>query len=412
MVDGPGRGQTLRDTSTWLEAAAIFLVSSAIGGLFFSVLYDIGRSDLPNHVKLVIESRTGPNQLGYSIYYPLLEFLSGGGDADALRTAAIAVLAASFGLRAAVTWLLLTLLNVGTAVRIVGTFAASVAAPITISACANPYLGNLSPTIWHNSTTILAAPFALLLFASTCWVLLRKDRSWGPQLLQVALVVLSGWTKPNYLIAMVPALLLWCLVVVALAGGGGRWRTFVDLWWRAAPTGVAAALVLLVQFLLTYGGDGLQIYGQRVTNLVAPFALWNEWSVRFGVNPPWAIFISILTPLVLTVVLWSVRRHRTPLSLAWLGVLVGLAEFSLLAEALQDGTVLFHGNWIWGAQLAMTVLFTVSVAAFLSEFRSLGWGKWIGLVLMAYQTLIGVRWLQTLLMGASPTTGTLLTCVA
>ncbi|MEO5744582.1 MAG: hypothetical protein ABIQ53_08355, partial [Terracoccus sp.] len=100
-----------------------------------------------------------------------------------------------------------------------------------------------------------------------------------------------------------------------------------------------------------------------------------------------------------------VKRYRLPLTLAWASVLVGLATFTVLAESLEDGTILFHGNWIWGAQISMAVLFVVSVAAFSREFRSIGWLKWVGVALVVYQVAMGAVWLQMLYSGQSLTFG-------
>lgn len=398
--------QPLRDRSTWLGALLMFVLGTVVGAAIFEFLARQGmNSDLPVHIQLVIDSRSQDTQLGYSIYYTLLEVLSGGGDVNALRRAAIAVLAGAYGLRLAATWFVFSLTGVGIAVRTVGTLVTAIAAPITVAGCEYLYLGKLTPVIWHNSTTILAVPFALMLFVSTCWVMLRKERAWTPQVVQVALVILSGWTKPNYLLALVPALALWCVVAVMVTTPGSRGGIFKDLWWRAAPAGLTAALVLVVQFVLTYGGPGLQISGQRVTNSIAPFAVWNEWGTQFGVSPGWSVAVSIVTPLLLTVLVLRGQRYRLPLTLAWLSVLVGLVQFTVLAEALEDGTILFHGNWIWGAQISMAVLFVVSVAAFSREFRSIGWLKWIAVALIVYQLIMGVVWLLMLLGGQSLTFG-------
>lgn len=299
----------------------------------------------------------------------------------------------------------------GTVAGVLGTLAASLAGPLSVSACEYLYLGKLSPVLWHNSTSILAAPFALLLFASTSRLLLAGERpGWRMQLVQLLLVVASGWAKPNYLLALVPALAVHCGVAVLAAPRGTRAAAFSSLWWRAAPTGLAAVLVLLGQYALTYGGDGLQILGQRVTNVVSPFALWRGWAETYGINPVWAVVASLLTPVLLTVLVWPAVRRRTPLVLAWLTVAVGLATFTLMAEALADGTILHHGNWMWGAQTAHMVLFVVLLVAFAQQFRMLPWPKWAAVGLVALQVVLGMRWVQTLVAGESATLATVLGC--
>ncbi len=378
---------------------------------FFAGLYPHeGASDLPLHVELVLGSRDDGDRLWYSFYYPLLELLSGGGDAEALRRATIGILAVAYGLRVAVTWLAFSFLRVGPFASGLGTLAASLAAPLSLTGCEYLYFGKLSPVLWHNSTSILAAPLALLLFASTCRML-AGDRPGGwAHVVQVLLVAGSGWAKPNYLLALVPALAIYCAVAVLLAARGRRAAAFTSLWRRAAPTGIAAVLVLLLQYALTYGGEGLRILDQRVTNVVSPFALWRGWEETYGINPAWAVFASLLTPLLVTLLIWRTARRRTPIVLAWLAVVVGLATFSLMAEALEDGTILHHGNWMWGAQTAHMVLFAVLLVAFAQQFRALPWPKWVAVGLVALQVLLGMRWIQTLLEGQSATLATVLGC--
>ncbi|MGC5583585.1 hypothetical protein [Ornithinimicrobium sp. W1665] len=345
------------------------------------------------------KGRTEDTQLNYTIYYRLLEALSGRGDADALHVATIVVLAGSYGLRVAVTWFIMSLAGLGVGLRVVGTLATSIAAPLTRDPLGYMHVGKLSPVIWHNSTTILAAPFALLLFASTCWVILRKDFTWAPQVVQLALVVVSGWTKPNYLLTLIPALVVVCVVDVATTATGLRLQSAKSLWWRAAPSGAAASVVLVSQFLLTYGGEGIQVNGQSVGNVVAPFAVWSEWKTQAGVQPLISVYLSLAPSFIASILIWRNSSLRLPLGLAWTSVIVGLVEFTILAEVLDDGTVLPHGNWVWGGQLSMAVLFVVSVTAALRDFRTLGRIKWFFVAVLTYQVAMGITWMVMLLSG-------------
>jgi hypothetical protein len=390
--------EPLRARSTWIGALVMFAVAAALSAPFFSSVSKLGRrTDLAWHAELVLQSRSQPNQLSYSIYYWLLDALSGHGDLDALIAVAMAIVSIAYGLRVALTWLVFSMVRLGAVGRVVGTVAASIAGPITVSAQDDIYLGKLSPVIWHNSTTILAVPFALMLFASTCWLLTRPGVSARTQAAQVVLVLLSGWTKPNFLLAFIPALALWCLVAVAAAPAGQRGSALRDLWRRAAPSGLAAVAVLVTQFALTYSGPGLQMLGQSVSNAFEPFAVWELWRTAFGVRPFVTVPTSLLAPLVLSLLVWRGKGYRLPLVLAWLAVLVGLLEFTLFAEVLADGTILFHGNWIWGAQISMMILFCLTVAAFMREWDSLPWPKWVGFVLVALQVVVGVGWILALL---------------
>lgn len=387
------QSNSLVDRSTWIGSGLALLIGTLMGARLFSTLSRFAGFDQIVHANLVIKSRNAETQLGYSLYYSLLDAVAAGGDLESLLNATTAVLAVSFGLRIAVTWLMLSFAGIGIGGRVVGTITASVAGPILLSSSEQFYFGKLTPVVWHNSTTILAAPFALLLFVSTCWVLSRRLNSWTSQTVQAVLVVLSALAKPNYLLALVPAVAVWCLIQVVQTPRPWRLAKLKELGVRAAPTFSVAAAVLLIQYWLTYGGPGLQIEGQRVSNVWRPFALWEIWHSDYGIDPLWCLFASVVTPLVLTILVWRIRLYRLPLTIAWSAVAVGLLEFSLLAESLEDGSTLFHGNWIWGAQSAMTVLFVVTLATYMREFSRLTWLKWVGFLLVAYQVVSGLRWL-------------------
>ncbi|WP_336922689.1 hypothetical protein [Aquipuribacter sp. SD81] len=369
-------------------------LGTVVGAVVFTSLSrSASGSDIYLHLGLVAQQRDGEIRLGYTLYYDLLDLLSGRGDEDAVRRAAVTVLAVSYGARLAVTWTLLSLLAVGTRARVAATLVAGVAAPLTLTPLAYFHLGKLSPVLWHNSTAVLAVPFALLLFASTCRLMTSRAPSWALQAGQVGLVVASAWTKPNYVLALVPALGLVGLGAALSAPRGERAKRTYDLLRRVAPTGLAAAAVLLLQYVGTYSGPGLVIQGETVRNTVAPFAVWEVWQTRFGVRILPSLFLSVVPVALLTYLVWRTRRYRYPLVLAWTSVLVGLVQFTVLAEVLDDGSVLFHGNWVWGAQLSMAVLFTLCVGMFARDFVTLGRRRWVAVSLLAFQTAMGLVFL-------------------
>lgn len=66
--------------------------------------------------------------------------------------------------------------------------------------------------------------------------------------------------------------------------------------------------------------------------------------------------LSILFPFVVTMI--NLRRtiDRTDIQLAWLSFLIGAAQMYLLAEG---GERIYHGNFRWGAQVTLFLLFAL-----------------------------------------------------
>jgi len=71
----------------------------------------------------------------------------------------------------------------------------------------NVYLGQIAPTIWHNSTTILVMPVVIVLFYVSVDFL--RTPSFRNAVSTSGLCILSAVIKPSYVIALMPILAAW-----------------------------------------------------------------------------------------------------------------------------------------------------------------------------------------------------------
>jgi hypothetical protein len=221
------------------------------------------------------------------------------------------------------------------------------------------YLDKIAPNFWFNSTSILAMPFAILLFFSALtWLRTLSFRSW---LWLLIFSLLSVLTKPNYVLAFMPAFGVATLIRVAVVRGTQTGRS---LWFFA---GLASLIICILglQYADTYmGSSGTTSFSGESTHvIIAPFAVWKLYSP----NIPASLLLSIAFPLSVVVLYFREVKTNPMVLLAWGVWAVAVLQYVLLAES---GEYLADGNWGWGSNIAMYIVFLVSAMVFLSRPRS------------------------------------------
>lgn len=222
------------------------------------------------------------------------------------------------------------------------------------------YLGQISPNVWHNPTAIAVLPLAMLLFsaASKLTITDRPRRLAGAG----ALALLTGLTKPNYLLALLPCWLALLVERAARSSRAGRtgWRRPALV--IAAVMAPAAGLLAWQSWRLATGGGGVEI---------AALAVWRLYSP----NIPASILLSLAFPLGVLLLYRKRARRQAPLALAWSVLLVALLQMALLAER---GPRWPHANFFWGSYAANYLLFVESAVLLAAAPRStrttLAWG--------------------------------------
>jgi hypothetical protein len=211
----------------------------------------------------------------------------------------------------------------------------------------NVYLGQLSPTVWHNPTAIAALPLAV----ATFWAfLLPAARSRRHDLLVGVLLAASVAAKPNFALAFLPA------------------ATLLRLWPPRRPlarelagiaTLAAPALVLLAWQYHHALASGLEAPGRGLLG-VRPLEVWSDYSP----HPLASALLSLAFPLAVAQFAARSARHGRALAAAWLLTLLAVAQFALLAEPEPK---LSHGNYYWAVVPALYLLFLVCACELLAE---------------------------------------------
>jgi hypothetical protein len=236
------------------------------------------------------------------------------------------------------------------------TFCLLIVAPISFFTLAqrNLYGGYIAPNALHNPTVILLKPFALLVFALVV-PLLRGVRPLGTWTLFVTmlLVILSIFAKPSYLMCLLP-------VVVVVGAYRLIRREQVEVAILVVGLIIPTIILLLVQYFHAFYVS--EFIGE--TNViieplagVLPYAPTHGWLVL-------KFMLSIAFPLAVYGLYYKEALKDNVFNLAVLTFGSATAQMYILAE---DGVHAAHGNFWWGAQVTLFILFIIATKFLLRQ---------------------------------------------
>ena len=344
----------------WLTLACL-LAGMLLAGvpLFYLGLHGGIISDHDDHVRL---AQRGIEYGAWPVHFlfPVLIYgLSGfSHDAVSLARAALVLLAACIVAKTCLTYVLLVRrcprLPTATFEDSMGishaTLLVLVTAALLLSApivrpwrTGHVYLGQVSPNVWHNPTSLLCWPLVLLLFFSAD-DFLRSGRR-RTMVAVASLSALSVLAKPNYFLAFAP---IYALLGV-LRFGVSR------VWFVSQAALIPTVLLLCWQLVGSFDGADAMRPGKHIAWM--PLVAWHEYSSSIGLS----LLFSLAFPLSYLIVFRRSLRNRGLILFAWGVMLSALVWTACFAEVNDlDGAVERDFNFSWGAHLSIFVLFLVT----------------------------------------------------
>ena len=210
------------------------------------------------------------------------------------------------------------------------------------------YLGYIGITSYHNPTSILLKPFAILqlIFAYQCFREAGVVNNWQI-LLGTLISAVCTFIKPSLAICILPALAVFSTYRILKR----EYLNYKALFWGL---GLPTVIVLVWQFALTYSAS------QTDAIVFLPFVVMREYSDYLG----WKLLLSILFPLALLIAFFHQAIRDTRMILAWLIFLIGIILTYFFAES---GPHMMDGNFGWSAEIASLLLFVVSTLFYFEE---------------------------------------------
>jgi len=220
------------------------------------------------------------------------------------------------------------------------------------------YGAGIGITVWHNPTSVVVIPFVVATFflfvnlvklsevaqESRMFSLFGKtsrmfDSIYVYALLLAIALFLSVYAKVSWLVAFVPAVLLFLFVWWAVSGFGlNRLRSCIIIGCCFIPAGLLALYSRTAYF---YGGA-------------------DSWLV-FGRNPNFILRNHItnwIFPIVVVILRRTNLKKNYLLQMAWVVLVVATLQLAFMYE---EGVRFNHGNTGWGLLYARTLLVMVSM---------------------------------------------------
>jgi hypothetical protein len=232
------------------------------------------------------------------------------------------------------------------------------------------YHGYFVPIAYHNPTQQLNKLFGLWIVFTCFAQFVDRDRAtYRRSLVLSILCVLSALAKPSFLIAFLPAALLYAMYDLSRR----RWEM---VHWLTAMAVLPTIAVLLWQAGRTYdtSTDASVIY--------APFAVFSLQSTLTKLP------LSLAFPFVVAAAAsWS-GAWNVPLGFTWLFLIVGMAVTLLLGES---GDRLMHGNFAWTGQTAVFLAYVESMLFVVTTRIDARWRR-VAWAVFGVHVACGILW--------------------
>ncbi len=226
------------------------------------------------------------------------------------------------------------------------------------------YLGQLTPNVWHNSTTIFVMPFAMLLFFQSYELLFTNtDHSNKRLLIYVTLlIVINALIKPSFLFTLLPSVFIF--FCINNFSGYAKTKPVQLLPYLFGIIFIAAEYYII--FKLNYASSVAERISNddgKATIILAPFEVWRYYSD----NPLSATFTSLFFPLLYLIISKGNPLKNKLVQFALVNFIVGFGIWILFAE---EGARKFHANFIWQVVITTYLLFFSLLLNLINDIKS------------------------------------------
>jgi len=228
------------------------------------------------------------------------------------------------------------------------------------------YLGQGSPTIWHNVTLFAVKPFALLSVFFTIKFFLSNRTNYFA--LAVLVTLLSIIAKPNYIIVFLPSLVVYMLLM-KLFGKQQLKFAFIIIFLSVAT--------LAYQFLNQFGDKG-------ESKIIIDFlGVWSLYTPNVAIS----ILMAIGLPLLITIFNYKSVKKNEYIKFTWLLIFFSLVLFACFAE---EGYFYRHGNFSWSLMISMSLIYIFTIIEYFKQYYSMpGIVRYPLLAMILYQVYVG-----------------------
>ncbi len=238
--------------------------------------------------------------------------------------------------------------------------------------------GTGSPNLWNSVTLITVKPFAILTVFFTILGLEKKRLIYYG--LGAISLFLSIFAKPSFIIAFLPALVLYILLKKSFSKENLIYVLILSL---------IAIGTLSYQFLHTYGEGQSKI-------IISFLGVWSPFTSSVFIS----IILALLFPLVYTIFNLSHVKRNNYIFLTWIMTFISIIYAAFLAEA---GARFYHGNFFWSYMISLSLLYVFTLIDYLKYHTDMKlYIKVILNSILFWQIAVGLFYFIKVMMGDDP----------
>jgi hypothetical protein len=228
------------------------------------------------------------------------------------------------------------------------------------------YIGQGSPTIWHNVTLFAVKPFALLSVFFTIKFFLTNRFNYF--ILALIVTILSIFAKPNYIIVFLPSLVVYMLLK----------RYFDKRQLQFALVAILLSVAALAyQFLNQFGDKG-------ESKIIIDFlGVWSLYTPNVAVS----ILLALGLPMLITLFNYRSIKENEYIKFTWLLVFFSLILFACFAE---EGYFYRHGNFSWSLMITLSLIYIFTIIEYFKQYSAMPFiARYSLLAIILYQVYVG-----------------------
>ena len=251
----------------------------------------------------------------------------------------------------------------------------------------NVYLGQGTPNVWHNPTTICVRVPAMLTFMIILHILKEFEEKGESKrkyyMLLSVLMIICNLAKPSFIQIIVPGLGLY-LIYLLIKTKSKAFTFCVKVAFSFVPSVLLLAWQYGVSFITSSAADG----GIEIA--------WFDVLKSSSPNILISMILGYFFPLYVIATNISVLKSRD----VKLTFFVWLSAFLEVAMLAETGSRRYHGNFGWGHLLSMFFVYVVTFKHFIARTKDYknnsGIGKAtiiIGWLIFLLQVLVGIYYI-------------------
>lgn len=218
--------------------------------------------------------------------------------------------------------------------------------------------GQGSPNIMHNPTNIAAKPFAIICIYLIAKILIKirnNEKIDAAEHVRLAIFLfISVLAKPSAIQVILPTFAIFLLILLIKSKGKS-----LPVCFKLAMCCIPAFLWMIFSFYLNFISDSAANSGGIA------FSFFDVW-IHFSKCIPLSIVLVALFPIVEILIYRKCDSDLNKLGviLGIVTVVVGIAEYAFIMET---GDRQYHGNFSWGYNIALGILWTFTTSHLLDN---------------------------------------------